>query len=115
MTVYNQLLNQLETLELFKMKELIPHYVDQALTNNKSFIELIQTLTLEEIKFRDQRARLINLKTSHFPFHKTIEDFDFSYQPSINKALIMDLMTLRFVENNENILLIGSSGVGKHI
>ena len=42
-----------------------------------------------------------------------MSDFDFSYQPSINKHEIDDLMSLRFVENKENILFIGSSGVGK--
>ena len=48
-----------------------------------------------------------------FPFEKTINDFDFSFQPSINKSEIEDYTTLRFMENNENILFIGSSGTGK--
>lgn len=48
-----------------------------------------------------------------FPFEKTINDFDFSFQPSINKSEIEDYTTLRFMENNENILFIRSSGTGK--
>lgn len=113
MTNYNKLLNNLENLELFKIKELLPNYLDKNILENKSLTDILKELTNEEITFRDERARLINLKISHFPFHKTIDEFDFSYQPSINKNQILDLMTLRFIENNDNILFIGTSGVGK--
>ena len=44
---------------------------------------------------------------------KTLNDFDFSFQPSLDKAKIMDLMTLRFIENAENIIFCGTPGVGK--
>ena len=53
------------------------------------------------------------VKVANFPFLKTIEDFDFSFQPGINKGKIMDLLTLRFLERQENILFLGNSGVGK--
>ena len=44
---------------------------------------------------------------------KEINEFDFGFQPSLDKAKIMDLMTLRFIENNENIIFCGTPGVGK--
>lgn len=113
MTTYNKLLNNLDNLELHKVRELLPNYLDKTISENKSFTEILKELTDEEISFRDERARLVNLKISHFPFHKTIDDFDFAYQPSVNKNQILDLMTLRFIENNDNILFIGTSGVGK--
>ncbi|WP_341463979.1 ATP-binding protein [Thomasclavelia cocleata] len=47
------------------------------------------------------------------PFIKIIEDYDFNFQPSVHKAEMKDYMMLRFIENNENILFIGSPGVGK--
>ena len=53
------------------------------------------------------------VKVANFPFLKTIEDFDFSFQPGINKKKILDLLTLRFLERQENILFLGNSGVGK--
>ena len=43
------------------------------------------------------------IKTAHFPFIKTFEDFDFNFQPQLNKEEILDLKNLRFVEKNENI------------
>ena len=48
-----------------------------------------------------------------FPFLKEIKEFDFSFQPSLDKAKIMDLMTLRFIENAENVIFCGTPGVGK--
>lgn len=70
-------------------------------------------LTSEEIKFRDESAKKINVTISSFPYLKTINDFDFSYQPSINKQQILDLATLRFMDLKENIIFMGSLGTGK--
>lgn len=53
------------------------------------------------------------IKTGHFPFIKTFDDFDFGFQPSANKEEILDLKNLRFIDSNENIIFIGTSGVGK--
>jgi DNA replication protein DnaC len=113
MSSYTQLLNNLDKLEMPKMKELLPAYLDKAVIEEKSTTDILNELTAAEIDYREDRARQINLKISHFPFMKTIDDFDFQYQPSLNKSQIMDLLSLRFIEQNENILFIGSSGVGK--
>jgi len=113
MSNYTQLLNNLDHLKLLKFKEILPGYLDDALQKNKSFVDILKELTDKEVEFREERARLINLTISHFPYYKTIDDFDFTYQPSINKPQILDLLSLRFVEHFENILLIGNSGVGK--
>jgi len=113
MSSYVQLLNNLDYLKLTKIKEILPRYMDSAVHEDKSFTDILNELTHEEINFREERASQINLKISHFPFIKTLKDFDFSYQPSIDKKQILDLGTLRFIEQNENILFIGSSGVGK--
>lgn len=78
-----------------------------------SIIDILKELTDKEIEFREDRAAQINLTISNFPYHKTVNDFDFSYQPNISKNQILDLCNLRFIETNSNILFIGSSGVGK--
>ncbi len=65
------------------------------------------------MEFKDKRASIANVKVAGFPFEKELNDFDFSFQPSINKNEIMDLATLRFIEQQENILFLGPSGVGK--
>lgn len=52
-------------------------------------------------------------KVANFPFIKTFDDFDFSFQPSINKELILNYKYLSFLEKKENLIFIGSPGVGK--
>ena len=104
MSTYVQLLNNLRTLELTKAAEMLPVYMDNAVAENKSATDIMYELTEAEINFREERARQINLTISHFPFQKTLDDFDFSYQPSINKNQILDLASLRFVEECDNIL-----------
>ena len=50
---------------------------------------------------------------SGFPIKKTLDDFDFSFQPSIDKRQIDELATMRFLENGENVVFLGPPGVGK--
>jgi DNA replication protein DnaC len=113
MSSYVQLINNLEQLKLTKIKEYIPNYLDNNINNNLSIVDILKELTDKEIEFREDRAAQINLTISNFPYHKTINDFDFSYQPNISKNQILDLCSLRFIETTSNILFIGSSGVGK--
>ena len=59
------------------------------------------------------RRDAINLHIANYPFIKTLEDFDFDFQPNINRKELLELSSLGFVENKENVVFIGSSGVGK--
>lgn len=113
MSNYIKLINNLDTLKLSKIKEYLPTYLDQNVSNNLSFVDILLDLTDKEVDFRESRAAEINLAISNFPYRKTIRDFDLSYQPSISKPLILDLLSLRFLESFDNIIFIGSSGVGK--
>ena len=111
MTSYNELNNNLETLNLLRMKELLPNTIEKSIKTNISLQESLLELTRAEIAFKDERARKINITVSNFPYIKTINDFD--YQPTINKNQILDLASLRFIDDKSNILFVGSSGVGK--
>lgn len=113
MSKFVELSNNLDVLKLNKIQELLPSYLDESKKNDKSFVDLLYELTQAEIDFRDERARRINVVASSFPFVKTIKDFDFSYQPTINKQQIMDLASLRFLETKTNIIFMGSPGTGK--
>lgn len=113
MTNYNELTNNLEILKLEKMKEILPNAITNSVKNNVSLQDSLLELTKAEIEFRDERAKKINITVSNFPYIRTINQFDFSYQPTINKNQILDLASLRFIEEKTNIIFIGSSGVGK--
>lgn len=113
MTNFNVLQNNLEELSLFKMKEILPNVIEKSIISNTALQDSLIELTDAEIAFRDERARKINITVSHFPYIKTVKDFDFSYQPTINKEQIMDFLSLRFIDQKSNIIFVGSSGVGK--
>lgn len=85
---------------------------DMAAKSNLSHTEYLAKLLEYELVNKDQRSRNMVLKMAHFPSIKTLEGFDWQ-SSSINKTQIMELSTLRFVENHENIIFLGSSGTGK--
>lgn len=113
MSTYTELINNLDVLSLSKIKEILPGYLDDNTTKDKSVVDILTELTDSEIEFRAERAKKINVMVSSFPYHKTLSEFDFTYQPTINKAKVMDLATLRFMEEKSNIIFMGSPGTGK--
>ena len=113
MNNYNKLLNNLETLKLNKIKENIDEYIDLINNKKKTFIDSLYELTNFEINVMEEKRISHSIQFAGFPFMKSLEDFDFTFQPSINKEQIMDFKNLRFIENVENILFVGSPGVGK--
>ena len=112
MNNYNKLLNNLETLKLDKIREYYPNYIEN-INKEQSITDILLELTNKDIEYRDERASQIQVTVSAFPYKKEIDDFDFNYQPSINKQEILELNSLGFLERHENILFLGPSGVGK--
>lgn len=113
MSNYNKLINNLEELKLEKFRSYIPSYLEEIAKKEIPFTEALLKLTEKELDFRNERASKIQISVSAFPFEKTLLDFDFDFQPSINKTQLLDFESLRFLENKENILFFGTSGVGK--
>lgn len=112
-TNYNKLLNNLETLNLTTISANLSEYLNMIADGKKTPVDALYELTEKECVFKHEKAIRACIKTAGFPFEKTIRDFDFSFQPSVNREEIEDLSSLRFIEANENILFIGSPGVGK--
>ena len=112
MNNYNKLLNNLQTLKLDKIREYYPNYIE-TIDKNTSYTDVLYELTTKEIEYRDERASQIQIHISAFPYKKELSDFDFDYQPSVNKNEILELNTLGFLERHENVLFLGPSGVGK--
>jgi len=105
-----------ELLKKFKLLDIRSHYEEQlrfAIDNKLSHREfLAQLLTIEDLG-KMERLKERNIKKASFESIKTIESFNFAYQPTINENQIRELSTLNFMYNKENILLIGPPGVGK--
>ena len=113
MTNYNKLINNLEELKLTQVKDNLYIYADLVSKKEKNFVDALYELTEKEKTFRAERLMNNSVRTAGFPYLKKLNDYDFSFQPSLDKDEIMDLISLRFVENNENILFVGSPGTGK--
>ena len=111
MTAYTELENNLEALKLNAIREYLPNYLEG--DKQLSLAEILKQLTDKELNYRKQRSARMSIHTAHFPYQKEIKDFDFNFQPSVDKEKITNLMSMEFVENARNVLFIGSSGVGK--
>lgn len=102
-----------ENLEYLKLKRFSLHLDELIAERNTSLVEALLKLTDYEVDTKRINAANQMVKTAAFPALKDISSFDFSFQPSINERQIKDLCSLAFLENNENIVFLGSSGVGK--
>lgn len=112
-STYQQLSTNLEKLKLMQMKEHLEEVSNFVSQNKLSFSDGLLKLCNYEIDYKTEVASKSMIKAAAFPFVKTIEDYDFEFQPCVNKQDILELATLRFMENAENIVFLGSSGVGK--
>ena len=113
MNNYIKLLNNLDELGLINIKNNIDVYLNFINSGEKSIVDALYELSNLELQSKQEKAILACVKVANFPFLKEIDDFEFEFQPSINKQQILDLKSLRFVENNENILFVGTPRVGK--
>lgn len=103
----------LKKLELEKIEEVLPNYIHENSKKVKPINEILMDLTNEEINYKIIKSAEAIKKSANFPFRKTLEDYEFSFQPSVSESQIKELGTLGFIEENENIIFVGNPGVGK--
>ena len=111
MDPYERVHESLITLGLDTMEHTIDNYLENA--RDKGVVEILDHLLSEEVKSKRSKRYETKLKYAGFPFRKTMEEFDFSFQKSIDRSVMDDLMTLRFMHNRENVVFLGPPGVGK--
>jgi len=105
-----------ENLEALKMKnalEILDNYLERAVAENLNIVEVLDHIFSEEAKSKRKWAYEKQIQISGFPIKKTPDDFDFSFQPSIDKRQIDELATMHFLENGENMVFLGPPGVSK--
>lgn len=107
------LIERLEKVGFHHTANQLDGILEDASKNNVTYSEFLNTLLLQEIEHKERQALESRLKRSKLPFYKTIEDFDFAFQPSINERRVKEVIAGRYIENGENILLLGPPGVGK--
>ena len=113
MNNYQELNKNLKDLKLYQISIKLSEYIEKINENKIGVAEALLELTNQEMEVKNYNATHAMVKAAGFPHLKEVKDFDFNFQPKINKQQILDFESLRFLENNNNILLIGNSGVGK--
>lgn len=91
----------------------IVDYRQQVNDGQISFSEALLKLTDKEIAYQQHESLKRRITRARFPIIKRLSDFDYQFQPSINQQQIAEFATMSFLDNQENIIFIGSPGVGK--
>ena len=104
---------KLKTLRLSGIAQVLPIRNQEAIQSKLSYMEFLELLLDDELVRRQGRLMERRKQMARFPMHKTLDSFDFSFNPKINHRQIADLATGRFIPNAENIVLLGPAGVGK--
>ena len=110
---YQEFLAKLKTLRLSTIAEILDRELQAAAGANLSYLDFLRCLIDQELEERQRKARETRITKSRMPAIKTLESFDFSFQPSLNPQKIWDLATLNFIPHHENVLFLGPPGVGK--
>jgi DNA replication protein DnaC len=110
---YERLHHNLKFLELMTFESILDNYLEVATKDGKSTIEVLDYLVAQEVQSKEARSLDLRMRLAGFPVEKRLDDFDFKFPPSIDKASIKDLASLKFIHNAENVVFLGPLGVGK--
>jgi DNA replication protein DnaC len=109
----SQLEVKLKAFRLSGMAKSLANRLKEAETKNLSYAELVALLCEDEETARADNKRQKLFKGAKLPFEKGLEDFHFTFQPSLNRREISELATCQFLQEKRNILFTGQTGTGK--
>ncbi len=100
-------------LQLVATRDRLETLLEQAAKDEVSYLDLLDRVLGEEVAAKNEARVRMAMQIAHFPLQRTLEDFDFSVQPSIDRTLVRELETGRCVAHGDNVLLLGPPGVSK--
>lgn len=112
-SLYQQLRSHLAYLRLGAAAEALPAHLERAQKDKLTHTAFLEQLLAVEVTTTEQRRLAGRLRFASLPAPWRLDDFDFDAQPSLDRKLVEDLATMRFVEEAGNVLLVGPPGVGK--
>jgi len=113
MEVKAQLIPKLKALRLSGVLATLEVRNQQAIDDKLSYVEFLERLLEDEVERRAQKQLALRLRRAAFSAEKSLEGFNWSFNPTINRQQILDLATGQWIERKECVLLNGPSGVGK--
>jgi len=110
---YEQLKDDLGYLQLGRAAECFATLAEEAKAKDWSHVEFLAKVIGEQAASTTNRRLAARLRFARFPYRRTMEDFDFEFQPGLDRKLFADLATLRFIAENRPVLFLGQPGCGK--
>jgi len=108
-----QLAPQLKHLRLSGLLDSLEVRNRQAIEERLSYTEFLSRLVEDEVERRNQKQLRLRLRRAAFRGDKTLESFDFAFNPTVNRQQLFDLATGLYIQRHENVLVCGPTGVGK--
>ena len=105
--------DRLVKLRLGAVAQRLDAILSAAARTEPTYLDFLDQLLAEETEAKQKKRVAMGIQIAHFPAVKTLDDFDFKFQPSIDAKLVRELATGRFIAGAENVLLFGPPGVGK--
>lgn len=109
----NQISKKLKQFRLSGMINSLDIRIKQAESDNLGYLEFLELLLEDETNKRTDNKRGRLYKNAKLPFQKGLDEFDFSFQPSINKKQVLNLAVGQFIKEKQNVIFIGQPGTGK--
>jgi len=112
-SAYQRLREHLAYLEMSAAAEHLADELDRGAREQASATQVLERLLSIEAEATRARRLRGRLRFARYPIHKTLAEFDLDFQPSLDRKVLAELSTLRFVEERRNVILLGPPGVGK--
>lgn len=103
----------MQRLKLSRAAEMLDAISQEAEANKSSYLAFLDHLLEEEVAAKEKRRIQTAMKTAGLPSAKTIEEYNFSFHPHLDKKTVMELFDLTFIPKHENVVFLGPPGVGK--
>ena len=113
MTDKHQIENKLRVLKLGGVLETLDIRLDQAQKDGVNFTQFLELLLEDEVQHRENKRLATRIIRAHFEEEKSLEGFDFNFNPKLPVQYIRELATCHFIERKESVILCGPVGVGK--
>lgn len=108
-----RVLEHLGRLRLGRIVEQLDALLSDAARGEPTYLDFLDAILREEVGAKQRKRVAMGIQIAHFPAVKTLDDFDFKFQPSVDQKLVRELALSRYVANAENVLVFGPPGVGK--
>lgn len=105
--------HKMETLKMQHTSELIPELLSEATKQKTTAMDFFEKVLTLEVQAKEERRIATSLKVSGLPKGMHLDNFDYLFQPSIEKAQVELLASCDYIRSHENVLLFGPPGVGK--